>query len=785
MILALATVGGLLASPLLRSEDNPVVTPLKPGASAQGLTRAEPLALAEGMDHMAPDGILGPDGRLVVAWVGWVEGRERILLREAVSPAGPLGPARFVSDGALAWAPRLAVGDDAVWLAWSGRDELPEERGDLSREILLRRVDIDGGETVRLGLTGERSDAPDLAVDSDGFVHVAWESSDGERSAIAYQQIGPDGRPLGEPEILDEGWLARRPALTVADDEVWVAWDALVTLTAGVDPDFALPLDPDYDLALRRKRDGAWGPREWVDNGPGIQAAAELIPGRGGGVLLAYHSSLPGGLVKWWSLRRVRGETVETLAEPDPAAALEPAGEQQGAEFPQLVQLPSGGIALLSRSSQGAYLHLVGQDGTHPPLDLTRSFWGARGRLAGLVVDSDGSIVALRRARKALVIERFQTDAAVAALAEPGFTALEPAPTKAPLLDTKGLDESPRGLLWGDLHMHSALSDGTGTPDEIYARAWARGLDFAALTDHDTIVGWRMLPSEHHELIDATRLFDARDDFIALHAFEWTTPPLPEGYGHRNVYFEGLPPTPVYGYRHGYDSTEKLQQALAGERAFSVPHHTTWTGTDWDAADPTIQRAVEIVSVHGVAEAPGGVLPSRGAVEDGWVVDGLARGEPLGLLGGTDSHGLLWHHGLGLRRDPWAHGLTCAFVQAPGQAGLFEALRQRRTCASTGAPIAVILNVGELTIGQQGEIPAPVVVEYTVKGSRDLQLVTVIRDGQEVARIPVQGLHASGAWVDEGVAPGEHVYYLRVQQAPRGDVVDLAWSSPNFVTVVP
>ena len=33
--------------------------------------------------------------------------------------------------------------------------------------------------------------------------------------------------------------------------------------------------------------------------------------------------------------------------------------------------------------------------------------------------------------------------------------------------------------------MHSALSDGTGPPDEVYARAFVRGLDFAVLTEHD------------------------------------------------------------------------------------------------------------------------------------------------------------------------------------------------------------------------------------------------------------------------------------------------------------
>jgi len=41
-----------------------------------------------------------------------------------------------------------------------------------------------------------------------------------------------------------------------------------------------------------------------------------------------------------------------------------------------------------------------------------------------------------------------------------------------------------------DLHTHSARSDGTDTPAELMAVAFAAGLDVIALTDHDTTAGW-------------------------------------------------------------------------------------------------------------------------------------------------------------------------------------------------------------------------------------------------------------------------------------------------------
>lgn len=41
----------------------------------------------------------------------------------------------------------------------------------------------------------------------------------------------------------------------------------------------------------------------------------------------------------------------------------------------------------------------------------------------------------------------------------------------------------------GDLHCHSVFSDGSSTPDEIIKYARNAGLDFIALTDHDTMAG--------------------------------------------------------------------------------------------------------------------------------------------------------------------------------------------------------------------------------------------------------------------------------------------------------
>jgi 3',5'-nucleoside bisphosphate phosphatase len=52
------------------------------------------------------------------------------------------------------------------------------------------------------------------------------------------------------------------------------------------------------------------------------------------------------------------------------------------------------------------------------------------------------------------------------------------------------MPSGPTHLGPGDLHLHSALSDGTETPALVMAAAHRHGVRTAALTDHDTTSGW-------------------------------------------------------------------------------------------------------------------------------------------------------------------------------------------------------------------------------------------------------------------------------------------------------
>ncbi len=109
-------------------------------------------------------------------------------------------------------------------------------------------------------------------------------------------------------------------------------------------------------------------------------------------------------------------------------------------------------------------------------------------------------------------------------------------------------------IYWGDMHGHTAISDGKGSLDDYFthARDIAK-LDFVVVSDHDfgNAAPWKM-PQETWTLTqDKVDQYTVNGKFVAIAGYEWTsqskywTPeePLFEGpvkyYNHKNVYFPG------------------------------------------------------------------------------------------------------------------------------------------------------------------------------------------------------------------------------------------------------
>ena len=333
-------------------------------------------------------------------------------------------------------------------------------------------------------------------------------------------------------------------------------------------------------------------------------------------------------------------------------------------------------------------------------------------------------------------------------------------------------------LLWGDLHGHSQLSDGTGRPEDYfrYARDVA-ALDVAALTDHDRW-GVRFLdthPESWQAIRDAVQEFYAPGHFVVLLGYEWTS----WLHGHRHVlYFQDDGPVLSAG-DSATETPPGLWQALARRRALTFAHHSAGEpiATNWRyPPDPVLEPITEITSVHGSSESRDTPRPIRGGLDGNFVRDVLDTGVRFGFIGSGDSHD--GHPGLAHLTVREGGGLAAIFSEERTREGVYQALRARRVYATNGARIWLQVSLDGRPMG--AVLPAasatPHELSIEVAAEAALERVDWIRSGAVVESLDPGGRRD---WSWKGPVPalsaGEYLY-VRVVQEGGG----AAWSSPFY-----
>jgi len=352
--------------------------------------------------------------------------------------------------------------------------------------------------------------------------------------------------------------------------------------------------------------------------------------------------------------------------------------------------------------------------------------------------------------------------------------------------------DAPR-VRWGDLHGHSQLTDGTGTPDDYYtyAREVAM-LDFCALTDHDH---WGMRFVDAHEevwerLQDVTNAHNDPGTFVTLVGYEWTS----WIHGHRHV-LSFTDSAPLFSsIATETDDPAELWAALRGTESMTLAHHSAGgpIATNWDfPPDPTLEPVTEVMSVHGSSEAMDSPSQIYSPLSGNFVRDALDKGYELGFLASGDSHD--GHPGLphispyygyrfGSESAParvGTGGLAAVFTEDLSRAALLTALRARATYATSGPRILLDASLGSRRMGTRvpptdGE--ARLVLE--LHAAAPLEAVELVRSGEVLTSHAPEGapLDFNHTFFLSDLSHGEYVY-LRVRQTDGG----LAWSSPWFI----
>jgi len=334
-------------------------------------------------------------------------------------------------------------------------------------------------------------------------------------------------------------------------------------------------------------------------------------------------------------------------------------------------------------------------------------------------------------------------------------------------------------LYFGDIHGHSRLSDGTGTPEDYYsfAREVSR-LDIAALTDHDSY-GTFPLHGEPWERIEASaRTAYKPGVFVTFLGYEWTN----WRYGHRNVYFSGDEGEIFSALDARYRTPEALWKSLANlgpREVMTIAHHPGGgpVPVDWSRAPPDgLERLVEICSIHGSSEHYGCQSSIGSPVEGAFVYDALNRGYRLGLIGSGDTHD--GHPGQRSAGAPTG-GIFGVFAPDLTREAVWDALEKRHTYATTGVKIILFARVCDAPMGSEVEWSGgPVPVAVRVVGCGELEAIEVVRDGEAAFRHECAGVEATLLIEDPDPPAGTSWYVVKVIQKDG----HMAWSSPVWVT---
>jgi len=522
--------------------------------------------------------------------------------------------------------------------------------------------------------------------------------------------------------------------------------------------------------------DGAREIRVWEAWGT---AAAPFVAPAEGGAWIAFHHNVredtgEPDLVKWIALRFVT-DAGEVLA---PAAPMtdrdrDREGEEQGWELPTLAVGDDGALALWGRGSHAFFRQDLGADGFSPRVPIGSTGWGCRGRWVSVL--RDGSRVITARREKAGIEVAFE------APPTGGPPALAPAEVELPERPHRDVPARPTGpdpaardgrrTLFGDIHQHSAHSDGCGTADEPYLRArYVYGDDFCALTDHESFIGKRIGEGEWAYLRGVAERHDDPGTFATLIAYEWTGRMYP-GPGHKVVY---LPPDggPIVS-RDEVPEGKELVARVKALGGFAVPHHVGWTGADEEAHDEEGQPVWEICSCHGCYMTADHPLGGRGDLRDQMVDAVMRRGRRFGFIACSDGHGLLYHHGVGRKRDPFRCGLTAVQAEDCTREAILSAIRERRCYATSGVPILLDLRAGDAPMGAAVEVDGPVDVRAEVRCASELESLSLEGPDGPIATVGGQG--REHAVLEATVKPGW--VYARAQQKDG----EMAWSSPIFL----
>ncbi|MEZ5400539.1 MAG: hypothetical protein R2729_12775 [Bryobacteraceae bacterium] len=695
-----------------------------------------------------------PDGTIYVVWQALEGSVSHIRLR--YRREGKWSQPVAVTAGAENdWRPAVAAGPDGrVWIAWdrygspgdspaqrsSGGESLPASSAPrsvpASYDIWARSFTPNGafGEERKIAGSARMETSASVAVDSANRPWIAWETGG--------EQWGKDLGPLAPRSVGSALGDSRRVEVAVFDSGEW-------------------------------KSTPAFSPADVLDAGAASHSAPMLFADPTGSVWMTFkrrYSRQASSPTTHW-------ETFLTRAEGD--GWMEP------------MPLP----ASLSRKSTSMGISAAnGRLWLFWPTDSRRYEFTSRPRANRVIAGSMPLPSAPAEAPRLSALRLAPDSAAAPAHAD------EPADLRAIRAHRVRLGRDSLRIVRGDLHRHTELSPDQGglsdgsLPEFYRYMIDAAGMDFGASTDHQAggadywnFMTWKMADMFH---------FPQR--FVPLYAYERN---VSWPHGHRNIihtsrdyaivpFFQSinskflLPDSPD-GELLTFNSnsfggviendTKLLYEELRKSGGIAIPHTSgsNSMGTDWRDNDRDLEPVLEIYQ------------GDRHNYETKNAPRAVKDGEERRAIGGFAQAGMVWNawkkgYRLGViaSSDHFSTHISYAMIYTPQQARqpIFDSIRKRHAYGATDN-IVLEFWFGGAFMGDDVRASRREKIRVKARGTAPVAAVHLIRDGAYVYKTEPGASDVDIEYLDREAGPGEHWYYVRVEQANG----ELAWSSPIWV----
>lgn len=365
-------------------------------------------------------------------------------------------------------------------------------------------------------------------------------------------------------------------------------------------------------------------------------------------------------------------------------------------------------------------------------------------------------------------------------LGEPTAATYEPYPIVPPPMFGPSIEEpdierhdGPYRHVFGQTHIHSTTSNCgrscNKNPHLTYRLVQdVQHADFCGITDH----AFDMWHTDMLLMRKAAAYYYFPGEFVAIPSYEWTGTggQRHEGgpFGHVNpMFLEETGDLEVYT---PFDPScaggtlPKVQAQYKDRKIVGIPHHMadSYHPYAWHMHDEAFSPVVELFQTgRGSYEQPGAPGDNNfGFVEGLCVLDALKRGTRMGFIGGGEHFGL---------------ALAGVLVEELTRSGLYEAFRARRTFATSGQLLTLAFTCNGVPMGQD-VAASQASFRLTARAAEPMVELQVVRNGETMERVPVDGTNLTYEWTAARRETGEF-WYCRLIYANN----DIAWSSPIWL----